>query len=77
MLTVGDKLPELTLPVQQGTAALPAGEYEIRAELEGFRALVQSGLRLSVGEQASLVLRLEAGATGPLVGPKAVKVTSP
>ena len=26
MLTVGDKLPELTLPVQQGTSALPAGE---------------------------------------------------
>ena len=26
MLTVGDKLPALTLPVQQGTAALPAGE---------------------------------------------------
>ena len=26
MLTVGDKLPALTLPVQQGTSALPAGE---------------------------------------------------
>ncbi len=26
MLTVGDKLPELKLPVQQGTAALPADE---------------------------------------------------
>ena len=26
MLTVGDKLPTFTLPVQQGTAALPAGE---------------------------------------------------
>lgn len=26
MLTVGDKLPELTLPVQQGVAVLPAGE---------------------------------------------------
>ena len=26
MLTVGDKLPELTLPVQQGTSALPADE---------------------------------------------------
>src|SRR3954469_3061047 len=26
MLTVVDKLPALTLPVQQGTAALPAGE---------------------------------------------------
>ena len=44
-------------------AGVPAGEYEVRAELEGFRTLVQSGLRLSVGEQASLVLRLAAGAT--------------
>jgi peroxiredoxin (alkyl hydroperoxide reductase subunit C) len=26
MLTVGDKLPTLTVPVQQGTSALPAGE---------------------------------------------------
>ncbi len=26
MLTVGDKLPPLKLPVQQGTSALPAGE---------------------------------------------------
>ena len=26
MLTVGDKLPSLTVPVQQGTSALPAGE---------------------------------------------------
>ena len=26
MLTVGDKFPALTVPVQQGTAALPAGE---------------------------------------------------
>jgi peroxiredoxin (alkyl hydroperoxide reductase subunit C) len=26
MLTVGDKLPSITVPVQQGTSALPAGE---------------------------------------------------
>ena len=26
MLTVGDKFPALTLPVQQGTSALPNGE---------------------------------------------------
>ncbi len=26
MLTVGDKLPSLTLPIQEGTSALPAGE---------------------------------------------------
>ena len=26
MLTVGDKLPAIKVPVQQGTSALPAGE---------------------------------------------------
>jgi alkyl hydroperoxide reductase subunit AhpC len=26
MLTIGDKLPDFTVPVQQGTSALPAGE---------------------------------------------------
>ncbi|HEY0114445.1 MAG TPA: peroxiredoxin [Allosphingosinicella sp.] len=35
MLTVGDKLPEFTLPVQQGTEALPAGETIDLAETEG------------------------------------------
>ncbi|MGZ8349880.1 MAG: peroxiredoxin [Allosphingosinicella sp.] len=35
MLTVGDKLPGLTLPVQQGTAALPAGETIDLAETGG------------------------------------------
>jgi peroxiredoxin (alkyl hydroperoxide reductase subunit C) len=35
MLTVGDKLPELTLPVQQGTDALPAGETIDLAETNG------------------------------------------
>lgn len=43
-------------------AGLPAGEYLARAELPGFRPLVQTGLRLSVGEQASLVMPLVAGA---------------
>ena len=35
MLTVGDKLPELILPVQQGAAALPAGETIDLAETNG------------------------------------------
>jgi peroxiredoxin (alkyl hydroperoxide reductase subunit C) len=35
MLTVGDKLPEFTLPVQQGTTALPAGETIDLAETNG------------------------------------------
>ena len=35
MLTVGDKIPSLTLPVQQGTSALPAGETIDRGETNG------------------------------------------
>jgi len=35
MLTVGDKLPELTLPVQQGTTALPTNETINLAETNG------------------------------------------
>jgi lipoyl-dependent peroxiredoxin subunit C len=35
MLTVGDKLPELTLPVQQGTTALPNGETIDLARTDG------------------------------------------
>ena len=43
-------------------ASLPAATYEVRATLQGFRPLVQPGVRLTVGEQASLVLRMTAGA---------------
>src|SRR5919112_4351327 len=35
MLTVGDKLPSLKLPVQQGTSALPAGETIDLGETNG------------------------------------------
>jgi len=35
MLTVGDKIPSLTLPVQQGTSALPAGETIDLGETNG------------------------------------------
>ena len=48
-----------------GTIALtglPVGEYELRATRAGFRPLVRSGLVLTVGENASLVLTLRAGA---------------
>ena len=41
---------------------LPIGEYEVRASLKGFRTLSRTGLRLSVGEQASLTLTLQVGA---------------
>ena len=35
MLTVGDKIPSLVLPVQQGTSALPAGETIDLGETNG------------------------------------------
>src|SRR3954471_6363048 len=44
-------------------AALSAGEYELHASLAGFRPLVQTGLRLTVGESASVTLRLQVGTT--------------
>lgn len=43
-------------------SALPAGEYEVRATLPGFRPLLRTGIRLTVAEQASLVLTLQVGA---------------
>jgi len=44
-------------------AGLPAGEYTVRAELSGFRPLVQRGVLLSVGQQASISLTMTAGVT--------------
>ena len=44
-------------------AGLPPGSYEVRSELNGFRPLVRSGISLTVGENAALVLRMEVGAT--------------
>ncbi|MEO5823842.1 MAG: carboxypeptidase regulatory-like domain-containing protein, partial [Vicinamibacteraceae bacterium] len=42
-------------------AALLAGEYELRASLQGFRPLLQSSLRLTVGESAAVTLTLQVG----------------
>lgn len=44
-------------------AGLPAGEYEVRSSLSGFRPLVRAGIRLTVGENASLTLVLDVGAS--------------
>lgn len=41
--------------------ALPAGEYELRAALDPFRPLVQTGVRLTVGESASATLTMQIG----------------
>jgi hypothetical protein len=42
-------------------APLSAGEYELRASLDGFRPLLQTGLRLTVGERAGVTLTLQVG----------------
>ena len=44
-------------------AGLPPGNYEVRSELRGFRPLVRSGIALTVGENAALILRMEVGAS--------------
>ncbi|HUR19861.1 MAG TPA: carboxypeptidase-like regulatory domain-containing protein, partial [Vicinamibacterales bacterium] len=40
-------------------AGLPAGRYDVQAELLGFKPLVKSGLTLSVGENATLILKMD------------------
>jgi len=41
--------------------ALSAGEYELRASLDPFRPLVQTGVRLTVGESAAVTLTMQLG----------------
>ena len=43
-------------------AGLPVGNYELRAELTGYRPLLRRGLHLDVGEPLVLTLRLDLGA---------------
>ena len=40
---------------------LAASTYELRSELNGFRPLVRAGIRLAVGDNATLTLTLEVG----------------
>ncbi len=47
--------------------ALPVGNYEIRAEKEGFRTEVQSGLTLTVSQEAVVNFTTEVGSTGQTV----------
>jgi len=42
--------------------SLPVGRYEIKVEKEGFKADVQTGINLVVGQQAEVNLTLELGA---------------
>ena len=41
--------------------SLPIGLHEIRAEKEGFQAAVRTGIKLDVGEEAVVNLRLAVG----------------
>ena len=41
--------------------SLPLGDYEVRAELSGFRPFVRSGIALTVGRHAVVDLALEVG----------------
>jgi hypothetical protein len=43
--------------------SLPVGRYEVRAEKTGFKAALQTGINLVVGQQAVVNLKLEVGAT--------------
>ena len=40
---------------------LPPGTYRVRAELDGFRALIREGIRIATGETVRLELRLQLG----------------
>ena len=42
--------------------SLPVGRYEVRAEKEGFKTEIQTGINLVVGQQAVVNLKLEVGA---------------
>jgi carboxypeptidase family protein len=41
---------------------LPVGNYEVRAEHTGFQAQLQSGLRITVGQEAGVNFILQVGA---------------
>lgn len=41
--------------------SLPVGQYEIRAEMTGFKVAVRTGINLVVGQEAVISLRLEVG----------------
>jgi outer membrane receptor protein involved in Fe transport len=48
-------------------ALMPPGEYTVRAEREGFKADVRSGLILQLNQKARVDFRLEVGAVGESV----------
>ncbi len=60
---------------------LPPGHYTITAERDGFRRQVQSGILLTVAQEATLNLTLEIGSTSETVSvdamPEIINATSP
>ena len=54
--TTSSRTGEFTL------AALPIGEYEVKASLAGFRSVVQRGIHLDVGDPKVVRLTLDVGA---------------
>src|SRR5882724_8938186 len=47
--------------------SLPVGLYDVKAERTGFKASVQTGINLVVGQQGVVNLKLEVGAVGEQV----------
>ena len=47
--------------------AMPVGEYQVRAEQSGFQSKVQSGLRITVGQEAVLNFSLDVGSVSETV----------
>ena len=47
--------------------SLPVGRYDVKAEKAGFKAAVQTGINLVVGQQAVVNLKLEVGSVGEQV----------
>src|SRR5713101_671859 len=42
--------------------SLPVGQYEVKAEAAGFKAALQTGISLAVGQEAVVTLKLPVGA---------------
>src|SRR5688572_5071493 len=68
--SVATNLSRTTVTGRQGTyvvTGLAPGEYRLRAEVSGFRPLIQEGIQLTTGETVRLILRLELGAVNEAV----------
>lgn len=51
---------------------LPAGDYEITAELSGFKSLQQTGIKLEIGQSFGLDLKMEVGRIEEVVKVEAI-----